>query len=395
MKTPCAQPAARAQPASFRFPPEWANLKVVLCHDWLTGMRGGERVLEILCQAFPQAPIVTLFYNPDSVSDIIRSHRVLPSWLQRIPGITRHYRAYLPLFPSAIQRIATPPADLLISTSHCVAKGVRTQAKTRHLCYCFTPMRYAWTCYEEYFGNSYAKAAAARLLLPALRAWDKKTAPGVDRFVAISEHIRTRIQTFYQRDADLVFPPVNTEWFTPARRPREDFDLVVSALVPYKRVDLAVRAYSAAQRRLKVAGSGSERKRLQALAGPTIEFLGPQSDAEIRQLYRSARLLVFPGEEDFGIVPLEAQACGCPVTAFRKGGATETVVEGVTGEFFDHQEAASLLAAAHRCARRVPDADAIRAHAEQFSVNAFSKNMTAAIQDLLNKKIAGDTTTFA
>lgn len=361
----------------------WPTLSTALCHDWLSGMRGGERVLEVLCRAFPSAPIVTLVCKPDAISPVIRSHPIMTSWLQRIPGAACHYRWMLPLFPSAIRRMRLPEADLLISTSHCVAKGARTRPGMRHLCYCFTPMRYAWTFYDEYFGGSLFKRLVGRLLLPSLRAWDRETSEQVDAFVAISDHIRDRIHRFYNREACVVFPPVDTQAFTPGASPRQPFDLVVSALVPYKRVDLAVRAYSRSGYPLTVAGAGSESARLKALAGPNVTFVGRISDDAIRDLYRSARLLVFPGEEDFGIVPLEAQACGCPVVAFRKGGATETVRDGITGEFFDTQTESDLLDAVKRCAARSWDTQAIRAHAETFGTQAFVDGLAQAVQAVL------------
>ena len=365
---------------AIEFPAAWADLNVVLCHDWLTGMRGGERVLEVLCRAFPKAPILTLVCDANAISPVIRSHPIVPSWLQRVPGATRHYRRLLPLFPSAIRRMRVPDADLLISTSHCVAKSVRVRPGMRHVCYCFTPMRYAWTFYDEYFGGSLLRRMAGRFLLPALRDWDRKTADGVNEFVAISEHVRDRIRRFYGRESRVVFPPANTAFFTPDPAvARGDFDLIVSALVPYKRVDLAVRAYSRSGWPLVVVGAGSERSRLEALAAPNVTFKGRLSDEDIRALYRTARLLVFPGEEDFGIVPLEAQACGCPVVAYRKGGATETVRDGETGEFFGRQTEEDLLGAVSRCAARAWDARAIRAHAETFGTQAFVNGLAASI----------------
>jgi glycosyltransferase involved in cell wall biosynthesis len=365
------------------FPDSWSHTRVVLSHDWLTGMRGGERVLEILCKGFPSAPIVTLIHKPGAVSDVISRHDIRVSWLRRIPSIATLYRYLLPVFPSAVESMCAPEADLLISTSHCVAKGLPSKPGTRHLCYCFTPMRYAWTFYDEYFGNSRARALAAKAMLPRLRAWDRKTSDRVDRFVAISRHVQQRIKDFYNRDADVVYPPVDTERCTPGSGTSGDFDLIVSALVPYKRIDLAVDAYRRAGRRLKVVGTGSELKRLQAMAGPNTEFLGWVSDEAVLDLYRQCRLLVFPGEEDFGIVPLEAQACGRPVVAYRKGGALETVQEEVSGVFFEEQSPESLLEAVDRCSAARWDPQAIRAHAEAFSVQNFIDNLAVSIRRCL------------
>jgi len=365
------------------FPTQWSDLKVVLCHDWLTGMRGGERVLEVLCHGFPSASIYTLIHNRSAVSETINGHDVRTSWLQRVPGVSKHYRGLLPFFPSAIERMRLPEVDLVISLSHCVAKGIRPVGRTRHLCYCFTPMRYAWTFYREYFGGSPVKAAVARPLLAALRAWDRRSSPRVDRFAAISNHVRKRIREFYGREADVVHPPVDLEKWTPGGDGRGGFDLIVSALVPYKRIDLAVRAYNRLATPLKVVGVGSESGRLRAMASPNVEFLGWQPDARLLELYRGSRLLVFPGEEDFGIVPLEAQACGRPVVAYNRGGVLETVAEGRTGVFFDAQTEESLLDGVRRGASARWDAQVIRAHAEEFGEGRFVQGLAGSIQSCL------------
>jgi len=366
-----------------RFPAGWRDLRVVLCHDWLTGMRGGERVLEILCRGFPEAPVYTLIHNPEAVSPTINAHPVRTSWLQHLPGIMWRYRNFLPLFPAAVQSLRLPPADLVISTSHCVAKSVRPPADARHLCYCFTPMRYAWTFFDEYFGNLAVKAAVARPVLAWLRRWDRRTAARVDRFAAISRHVQARIEQFYGREAEVVYPPVDTARCTPGDGGPGQFDLIVSALVPYKRLDLAVDAYNASGRTLKIVGVGSELERLRPLAGSNIEFLGWRSDAAVLELYRACRLLVFPGEEDFGIVPLEAQCCGRPVVAYARGGALETVVDGKTGVFFQRQQPNALQAAVADCAARRWDAAAIRRHALGFSTQRFVDDLAASIEAVL------------
>jgi len=368
------------------FPSEWKDLRVVLCHDWLTGMRGGERVLELLAHAFPKAPIFTLFHNRKAVSDSINAHPIWTSWLQGIPGICRHYRWFLPLFPSAIELMDAPPADLLISTSHCVAKGLKPRGRTRHLCYCFTPMRYAWLFYDEYFGSRPARRIAARLLLPLLRKWDIASNASVHRFVAISNHVRDRIRTFYGRDADVVYPFVNLDRWTPdaSEQRAGTFDLVVSALVPYKKMDIAVAAYSRSGMPLKIVGAGSEYRRLRAMAGSNIEFLGWRNDSDLLRLYRSCRFLIFPGEEDFGIVPLEAQACGKPVIAFGRGGALETVADRLTGLFFEEQTPEALQAAVARASEIKWDPCAIRANAERFSPAAFVAGLARSIQSTLS-----------
>ncbi len=367
------------------FPPSWSSLNVALAHDWLTGMRGGEKCLELLCRGFPRAPLYTLLHKPGAVSAAIEAREIRASFLQRVPGIASHYRYWLPAFPLAVRGFAPVGADLLISASHCAAKALRVKRPGKHLCYCFTPMRYAWTFHDEYFGARSVKRALARPVLSALRDWDRRVCDRVDRFIGISRHVCDRIKRFYGRDADLVYPPVDTEFYTPggpgARR--GDFDLIVSALVPYKRIDLAVRAYARGGFRLKIVGTGTETAALRALAAPNVEFLGWRADAEIRELYRRCRMLVFPGEEDFGIVPLEAQACGAPVAAFARGGATETLAADVTGVFFGEQTPEAILDAVARCAARSWDEAAIRRNAERFGAQAYLDGLDRAIRTLL------------
>lgn len=366
------------------FPENWPHVSAGLCHDWLTGMRGGERVLELLCEGFPEAPLYTLLANPAAVSETIRRHPIQTSWLQHIPHITTHYRNCLPLFPAAIRNLHPAPVDLMISTSHCAAKSIRTPPQTRHLCYCFTPMRYAWTFYDEYFGANPAKALLAKPLLAALRRWDRRTAARVDRFVAISNHVRKRIESFYGCAADVVYPPVDTLRCTPGTtRKHAGFDLIVSAMVPYKRVDLAIAAYTQLGYPLKVVGIGSMLPGLKAAAGDNITFLEWQSDAAILELYRNCRMLVFPGEEDFGIVPLEAQACGRPVVAYGRGGALETIVDGQTGLFFETQHVEALIDAVDRCAAREWDPQTIRHHAERFNITNFLTGLANSLQRCL------------
>ncbi len=366
------------------FPARWSALNVALCHDWLTGMRGGERVLEILCQGFPSAPIHTLIHNRAAISPVINSHCIRTSWLQGVPGILRHYRHLLPLFPAAMERFPPVAGDLLISTSHCVAKNIRTTPSTPHLCYCFTPMRYAWLFHGEYLGANPLKRLLARPILAWLRKNDRAASARVRRFVAISHHVRDRITRFYGREADVVYPPVDLDRWTPGPAATASFDLVASALVPYKRLDLAVQAYTRMNRPLKIVGIGSEHAALQRMAGPSIEFLGWQPDARLLDLYRNCHCLVFPGEEDFGIVPLEAQACGRPVVAYAKGGALETVSPDVSGVFFQEQSVSALIDAVRRAEARRWDSVAIRRQAERFSVNQFIDGMDQSMGKVLS-----------
>lgn len=359
------------------------DAKVALAHDWLNGMRGGERVLELLANEYSAADIYTLLHQPGAVSPAIESHSIHVSFLMRLPGILNGYRYALPLFPLAVRGLKLRDADLLISTSHCVAKSLRPGKTTRHLCYCFTPMRYAWTFYEEYFGTNPLKKAVLKPILAALRHWDRATAEDVDRFVAISKHVQKRILQAYGRDSLVIYPPVDTERCTPSGDPPEDFDLIVSALVPYKRVDLAVEAYRESGRALKIIGTGTEYERLMERATPNIELLGWKSDEEVLDFYRRCRLLVFPGEEDFGIVPVEAQACGRPVVAYGVGGALETVLDGETGLFFSEQSSASLQDAVERALGIEWDALRIRRHAEGFRNERFLMEFREVVRDCL------------
>lgn len=368
------------------FPP---NQSAALCHDWLTGMRGGERVLELLGDAYPDAPIYTLLHHPGVVTERIESHPIHTSPLQRIPGIFQHYRNFLPVMPAMVR--SWKPArdlDVVISTSHCVAKSIRTAEQTAHICYCFTPMRYAWLFHEEYFPHP-VKRAALKPVLSALRTWDKRTAERVTRFVAISEHVQERIEQFYEREADIVYPPTDTEAFTPGTAPREEFDFIISAMVPYKRVDLAIQAYTQSGFPLKVMGTGSGLEDLKRIAGPNIEFMGRQPDEVLLEQYRTCRFLLFPGEEDYGIVPVEAMACGTPVIAYGKGGATETIVDQETGVFFHEQTPEALWDAVKNAENLSWDREKIRDRAEKFDVKQFLVGLAEVVRKVTTSPPGG------
>ncbi|MGL4421367.1 MAG: glycosyltransferase, partial [Gemmataceae bacterium] len=318
-------------------------MQVSLVHDWLTGMRGGEKCLEAACELWPDAPLYTLLHRPGSVNRTIERHRPQTSWLGKLPAVSRYYRGLLPLMPSAA-RWPIAPCDALLSFSHCVAKAAVAPAGVPHLSYCFSPMRYAWTMTDAYFaaeGQRSLKAQLARPVLRRLRDWDRRTTDRVTHFIAISRTIQDRIQNCYDRESVVIYPPVDTDFYTPTAIPREEFYLVVSALAPYKRFDLAIRACEQLGRKLLIIGQGQAIEKLRRVAGPNTTFLGWQSDEVIRDHYRRAKALLFPGEEDFGIVPLEAQSCGCPVIAYDRGGATETVVplhaDHPTGLLFPEQ----------------------------------------------------------
>ena len=358
--------------------------RVALVHDWLTGMRGGERCLEVFCELFPEADLFTLLHVPGSVSAIIERHRIITSFVQRLPGAAGHYRYYLPLFPAAVEAFDLRGYDLVLSSSHCVAKGARPAPGALHVSYCFTPMRYVWDLYDDYFGRR-ARPLIRALMPPVaarLRRWDRRSSARVDSFIAISRHVASRIDRYYGRPAEVIYPPVDVQRFDVADADAGEFYLVVSALVPYKRLDLAVQAANRLGRRLLVVGSGPEERALRALAGPGVEFLGWRSDAEIAELYRRCRALLFPGVEDFGIVPLEAMAAGRPVVAFAGGGALETVVppgslEPPTGLFFDTQTVDALVDALRRLESGAVafHPKTLRARAEEFDRPRFKERI--------------------
>jgi len=359
-------------------------------HDWLTSMRGGEKALELLCERYPSAELFTLVHVPGAVSPAIERMRPHASFVQRLPMARRFYRQYLPLFPFAIEQFDLDRFDLVVSLSHCCAKSIVRPARARHLCYCLTPMRYAWDQFDAYFGPDRIGPMGSRLMRPVmarLARWDRDTSSRVDRYVAISHYVAGRIGRYYNRKATVVYPPVNTEFFTPdpaSLRRSDDQALVVSALVPYKRIDLAIEACRLAGIPLTIAGDGPERAELErraAASGAPVTFLGRVSDDEVRHLYRRAAMTLLPGEEDFGIVPLEAQACGRPVVALGRGGALETIVDGGTGTLVDEPSAAAFADAIARTRDRRFDAGAIRSHAERFGRARFADEMTAIIED--------------
>jgi glycosyltransferase involved in cell wall biosynthesis len=354
-------------------------------------MRGGERVLEALCSLYPEADIFTLFHVRGAVSTAIERHRITPSFIQRVPLVRTRYRSLLPLFPTAIETFDLDRYDLVVSSSHCVAKSVIVSGSSRHLCYCHSPMRYAWDQFDAYFGpervGRFRSRWVYRPMLTRLARWDASTADRVHRFVANSRHVAARIRRYYNRDAVVAYPPVDTDFYRADATPRGDHFLMVSALVPYKRVELALDACRRVGASLRIVGTGPDRSRLERLAGPEVVFLGSLSDEDVREQYRQARAVILPGEEDFGIVPVEAQACGTPVVALARGGALETVLPEDTGVLFDEPSAESLADALERVASASFDADRLRRHAERFSRARFDEQMQALIADTLDAPV--------
>jgi glycosyltransferase involved in cell wall biosynthesis len=358
--------------------------RVAIVHEWFTGMRGGERCVEAMCELFPQATLFALLHTHGAVSPAIEQMPIRTSFVQRLPFSSRHYRRYLPIFPLAVSRFNTQEFDLVISSNHCVAKGVRTRPDTLHVCYCYTPMRYVWDQYEDYFAPGRAglvTRAAMGLVRGRLQKWDVRTAANPRHFVAISENVRERISRIYGRRADLIYPPVDVSRFSLSRRD-DGYFLVVSALVPYKRVDLAVQAATRAGEHLIVIGTGPEEGRLRRNAGPTVTFAGWKSDEEIREYYAGCRAVLFPGEEDFGIVPVEGMASGKPVIAFGRGGALETVIEREdirTGVLFRQQTVGALVEAMRRFRELDFDPEKLRQFAFRFDRPRFKESLRAYI----------------
>lgn len=370
-----------------------SDLRVVLVHDWLTGMRGGEKVLEAFCRIFPHAPLFCLLHLPGTVSPLIEDRPIHTSFIQRMPLKASRYRYYLPLFPRAAEGLRIPDCDLVLSTSHCVAKGVRPPKGAVHVSYLHTPMRYVWDMYDDYFGKDRGGLASRIMpfVRPYLQRWDVATSQRVNCFLANSHHVAERIERHYNRQARVIHPPVEAHRFTPVQDV-QDYYLVVSALVPYKRVDLAVQACTSLGRRLKLVGKGPELERLKSLAGPQVEFLGWQPDEEVARLYARARALLFPGEEDFGITPVESMASGRPVLAFGRGGALETVVplddpEGraPTGVFFAEQTPESLaqgMVALEAGLQRFEPAK-LAEHAASFDTARFMERIKESLAGVL------------
>ena len=349
-------------------------------------MRGGEKCLEVLCEIFPDADLYTLVHRKGSVSPVIEAHPIRESWLARLPAGRSQYRAYVPLYPRAIESFDLSRYDLVVSSSHCAAKGVLTRADTLHVCYCYTPARYFWDLYGEYFGpgrSGRLERALASWAAHRFRLWDRVSADRVDFYVAISRHVADRIAKHYRRPARVVYPPVDTRAFTPGPASpasvRDPF-LVVSALVPYKGVDLAIRVANRMRVPLRVVGTGPDERRLRALAGPTVSFHGWLAPDQLRDAYRSCRALLQAHEEDFGIAPLEAMACGKPVIALRRGGGCEVVVPG-TGILIDEATEEALGEAMRSFDPRSYEAAVLRGRAMEFDREVFKDRLRSLILD--------------
>jgi glycosyltransferase involved in cell wall biosynthesis len=356
-------------------------MRVAIVHYWLVGMRGGEKVVEGLCKLYPQADIFTHVVVPAAISEELLAHEIKTSLIARLPRATTWYKKYLPLMPLALEQLDLREYDLIISSEAGPAKGIIPPPQALHVCYCHSPMRYVWNMYHEYRSSA---GRIARIAMPFLthylRMWDQSAAARVDAFVANSHNVAARIRQYYRRDARVVYPPVDSDGFGPvSEQGPQDFYLMAGELVSYKRPDLAVRTFNALGKRLVVIGGGEMLDALRRQARGNIEFLGPQPFDRLRDHYRRCRALIFPGEEDFGIVPVEAMASGRPVIAFGHGGATETVVDSVTGVLFEKQTLDDLADAVARFEKIEFDPREIARHAHAFGRARFASQMQAAI----------------
>lgn len=366
-------------------------MKVVLLHDWLTGFRGGERVLEVFCQMFPDAPIYTLIHKEGSVGDVIESHTINTSFLSGIPGIANHYRKFLPLFPSAAGRLVLPKCDLVLSSSHCVIKGVVKPAGSVHVSYLHSPMRYLYDQYDSYFGPS--APAYQRIGMSFFRKyltnWDLASNSNVDVMIANSGFVRERIKTYYQKESEVIHPFVELGDF------KQGFDLpvakgdyyaMVTAFAPNKRVDLAIKAFNKIGLPLKIIGSGQQERELREIAKDNIHFLGNVDREEVIRTLKGARAFIFPGVEDFGITPLEALASGTPVIAYRAGGVLETLNEEVA-TFFNEPTAEALAMEVIRSQDKVYDREKLWQRAQEFSKESFIEKMNQTISNAMSTRL--------
>ena len=360
-------------------------MKVALVHYWLVTMRGGEKVLETLCKMFPEADIYTNVYNPDAVSDIIRSHKVYTTKINKFPMARKLYQKYMPFMPKALMELDLTGYDLIISSESGPAKGVCPAPDAFHICYCHTPMRYLWDMYHEYFKKSNPLVKFfMKKMIPGLRLWDISSSNLVDYFVANSHYVASRINRYYKRNAEVVYPPCAIEKYIDNPRNPEDFYLFFGQLVGYKRADLAIEACIKSGRKIVVIGDGKSKKAAEYTKSGLVTFTGRVSDQAIADYLSKAKALLFPGIEDFGIIPVEANAAGCPVLAYKKGGALDSIKENVTGMFFDEQTTDSLIKCMDSFEKRLSDFNdrkAFTEHVQQFSENEFIKKINFIVQN--------------
>jgi glycosyltransferase involved in cell wall biosynthesis len=367
-------------------------LKTAIVHEWLVNYAGSERCVESFTNIWQDAPVFTLvdFLSEDERRIILKGKKANTSFIQKLPFARTQHRKYLPLFPLAIEQFDLNAYDLVLSSSHAVAKGVLTNSYQLHICYCYTPMRYAWDLYHIYLKEagllSGISGLTAKMILHKLRVWDIISSNRVDHFIAISNHISKRIKKTYNRDSVVIYPPVDVHLFE-CRSDKEDFYLTASRMVSYKRIDIIVEAFSAMpDKKLVVIGDGPEMKKIKSKAGKNIEILGYQAFASLKSYMQKAKAFIFAAEEDFGIIAVEAMACGTPVIALNKGGASETVSDNNTGILFDHQSSQSVKEAVLKfeSIQDKFDPSIIRAHSLQFSRNIFEEKIKQFIDEKAN-----------
>ena len=356
-------------------------MKVAIVHDYLNQFGGAERTVLAMHEAFPEAPIFTSIYNRAGLPKAFSEMDIRTTFMQRFPWVMKHYKSYLPIYPAAFASIKLDDYDVILSSSSAFAKGVKNDHGALHICYCYNPMRFVWR-YEDYIRSEQIPLFLKRLLplyLRQLKMWDVRTSAKVDHFVAISTVVARRILQFYGRDSEIIYPPVETGQFSISNE-IEDYYLVVSRLKAYKRIDLVVEAFNKIGKPLKIVGEGDHGAVLRKMARSNIEFVGAASDEKLAHYYSRCRALIFPGEEDFGIVPVEAMASGRPVIAFGVGGALETVIDGETGLFFNAQTSDALIEAVQRSEKMSFDSRKIREHARSFSKETFKANIKAFVE---------------
>jgi glycosyltransferase involved in cell wall biosynthesis len=359
-------------------------MRTAVVHDWLNGMRGGEKVLAAILPLVPDPTIFTLFHVPGSVSRQIEQYPIRASWLNRLPLARRHYRQYLPLYPRAIESFDLSGFDLVVSSSHCVAKGAFARNGAPHLCYCHTPVRYAYEQFDAYFPRGATRFwSAKKFFIDRLRRWDRSTADRPTQYLANSTAVADRIRRHYGRGATVIHPPVDVEFFQGSNAGRDGFLLAVGSLVPYKRYELAIEAARRVDRPLVIVGRGPEERRLRALASSSVRIVSDVEPEALRELYRTCQAFVQPGEEDFGISLVEALACGAPVAALGRGGARDTVRQGVNGFLYDEETAEALAAAVERVFLARFDYTAVRATALPFARERFDREFDRAISHVL------------
>ncbi|KPU43696.1 D-inositol 3-phosphate glycosyltransferase [Oxobacter pfennigii] len=360
-------------------------MKVAIVHEWLAGLGGSEKVMKAIHDIFPEAPVYTFVYNEKNMPDEYKSMDIRTSYLQKIPFAKQKYQLLLNFMPTAVEQYDLSEYDVVISSSTCCAKGVLTKSNTLHICYCHTPMRYAWDLYHEYIAD---KNKLLRMYIAysmnRIRIWDRISADRVDYFIANSKYVANRIEKTYRRNSKVIYPPVDVDFYTPGNE-TEDFYLIVSRLVSYKKVELAIEAFNELGLTLIIIGGGPEYKKCKSIAKDNIIFKGKLSNEEVRDYYRRCKAFVFPGEEDFGITPVEAQSCGKPVIAFGKGGTLETIIDGKTGVFFYSQDVKSLKEAVLKVESDydIFDKQYIREHASKYSINRFK----AEFIEFFNQKL--------